>query len=220
VSQLCFLVDLDNTLLDNDAAKADLAAGITALIGAPLNDDFWSVYEGVREERDGVAYLATLARFQEAHPDEARFARVAALVLAYPYARQVYPGAFAALAHLKQLGQTAILSDGDPVYQAAKVALAGLAAAVDDEVLIHTHKQARLMAVEQRLPASHYVLIDDKPGVLAAVKARWGTRATTVLIRQGKYASPDEIGKYAPADRTLAHIQDVCNLTLADFPVL
>jgi hypothetical protein len=39
---------------------------------------------------------------------------------------------------------------------------------------IYVHKERELDDVEQRYPADHYVLVDDKLRVLAAVKGAWG----------------------------------------------
>jgi len=77
-------------------------------------------------------------------------------------------------------GPTVILSDGDVVFQPRKVQRSGLGDAVDG-VLIYVHKERELDDVEQRYPADHYVLVDDKLRVLAAVKGAWGARVTTVF---------------------------------------
>src|SRR4051812_7780786 len=140
MTELAFLFDVDNTLLDNDQAKADLATQITQLVGPERGAHFWDAYEQVRREVDVVDYLRTLARFRALFPDEPAFPALADHVLAYPYAAYVYPGAIDTVAHCRTLGTVAIVSDGDAVYQAAKIARSGLAAAVDNRVEICLHK--------------------------------------------------------------------------------
>jgi hypothetical protein len=81
-----------------------------------------------------------------------------------------------------------ILSDGDGVFQPRKVERSGIARAVAGHVLIYIHKEEALADVERRYPARRYVLVDDKPRILSAVKRVWGERVTTVFPRQGKFA--------------------------------
>ena len=45
-----FLIDVDNTLLDNDRAKADVSRAIRELVGPDRAARFWSLYEEVRDE--------------------------------------------------------------------------------------------------------------------------------------------------------------------------
>ena len=217
MAELAFLFDVDNTLLDNDRAKADMAAQIERLVGPARATQFWEVYEQVRLEGDVVDYPRTLRRFRTVCPDEPTFPEVAALVLCYPYETCLYPGALDAIAHLKALGTTAILSDGDPVYQAAKIARAGLVAAVDRNLLIYVHKEAHLEELVQRFGAERYVLVDDKPRILAAAKGRLGECVVTVHVRQGHYALAEERGTYPAPDLELQAIGDLRRLGREDF---
>src|SRR5262249_7530077 len=148
--------------------KADLEAHIEQLVGSDHGAYFWTLYEEVRQEYDYVDFPRTLERFRAAFPEEPKFPYLAALLLGYPYESSVFPGALDATAHLKTPGPVAIVSDGDRVFQPAKIARAGLAAAVDDHVLIYAHKEAHLDEVTQRFPGERYILVDDKPRILAA----------------------------------------------------
>jgi FMN phosphatase YigB (HAD superfamily) len=122
----------------------------------------------------------------------------------------LYEGSLAAIAHLRRLGRTVILSDGDVVFQPRKIQQSGLWDAVDGHVLIYIHKERMLDAVAERYPARHYVMIDDKLRILAAMKAAWGDRLTTVFARQGHYAvDPVNIATYPPADLSVDHIGDL-----------
>jgi FMN phosphatase YigB (HAD superfamily) len=124
--------------------------------------------------------------------------------------------ALAAVAHARTLGPISILSDGDAVFQPVKIARSGLRAAFEDEVLIYIHKEQELADIEHWRPARHYVMIDDKPRILGAMKKAWGDRVTTVWVRQGHYAA--EAGAWdgwPPPDRDIAAIGDFAGL---DFP--
>jgi hypothetical protein len=77
-------------------------------------------------------------------------------------------------------------------------------------VLIYVHKEQALDDVERRYPAHHYVLVDDKPRILAAVKRVWGDRVTTVFPRQGSYAhDPEALASFPAADVTIESIGDL-----------
>jgi hypothetical protein len=83
-------------------------------------------------------------------------------------------------------------------------------------VLIYIHKENELEYVERLYPADHYVLIDDKLRILAAVKKIWGERVTTVFPKQGHYAlDPKILAEHPPADIELARISDFVSCDLA-----
>ncbi|HEV3231624.1 MAG TPA: HAD family hydrolase [Candidatus Dormibacteraeota bacterium] len=214
MTRIAFLLDVDNTLLDNDKVKADLEAAIARYAGRDYAPTFWAEYETVRDELDYVDVPLTLARFRVACPRVERFAELAAAVLFYPYEHCLYAGVPEVLAHLGEIGTLAIVSDGDPVFQPAKIARAGLAAAVGDRVLVYVHKEERLDDVQRQVPADLYVLVDDKPRVLAAVKAAMGDRVVTVHVRQGKYAREAE---EVHADVDVGSIREVAGLSREDF---
>jgi beta-phosphoglucomutase-like phosphatase (HAD superfamily) len=208
-----FLLDVDNTLLDNDAVKDDLDHEIRREFGPALADEFWAVYEEVRDELDHVDYPEVLRRFCAGAVPPAVAERLAALVNAIPYDRYRYPGALEALAHLAALGTTVILSDGDHEYQPRKIAHAGLAAAVDGRVVITTHKEGELDGVRARFPSDRYVMIDDKPSILVNIKRRDPGRFRTILVRQGKYGH-EALPPGPPPDLTVDHIGELRDLRL------
>jgi FMN phosphatase YigB (HAD superfamily) len=214
VTQIAFLLDVDNTLIDNDIVKADLEERIQRFAGSQFAPSFWAEYEAVRDELDYVDVPLTLARFRAACPQVERFAELAAAVLFYPFENCLYESSMSVLAHLREIGTVAIVSDGDPVFQPAKIARAGLAAAVDDRVLIYVHKEERLEDVCRQVPADLYVLVDDKPRILMAVKAVLRERVVTVHVRQGKYA--EEIEE-VHSDLEVGSIGEVMGLGRGDF---
>jgi FMN phosphatase YigB (HAD superfamily) len=142
---------------------------------------------------------------------------MSAYLLDYPFADRLYPHTLDTVAHLRTLGPTAILSDGDVVFQPRKIQRAGLWEALRGEVLIYVHKQQMLVAMQQRYPAAHYVMVDDKPHILAEMKQRMGHRLTTVFVRQGHYAAA-ALEPTAPApDLVSACIGDLRGRKLEDF---
>jgi FMN phosphatase YigB (HAD superfamily) len=205
-----FLLDVDNTLIDNDRVKKDLGRVIESLVSADRASRFWSLYEQVREEAGVVDFPETLRRFRRTFPDEPRAEDVDRAVLDVPFDRYLYPRALDVIARLWAHGEVAILSDGDRVYQPAKIARAGLLLATRGNVLVYEHKEDHLAEVERRFPARHYVHVDDRASLLARTKTVLGTRATTIHVRQGHYASETQPGP-AP-DLEIDRIADLLTL--------
>lgn len=208
-----FLVDMDDTLLDNDGIQDDMRAFLEREFGTVLRDRYWAIQEQLFAELGYRDYLGAVQRLRLEHLDEPRLLTLASFLLDYPFAERLYPRALEVLGRLGRCGRTVILSDGDAVFQPRKLERSGVLAAVESHVLVYVHKERALADVEKRYPAGHYVLVDDKPG-LAAVKQAWGERVITVLPRQGKFANdPRQLAAHPPADRTVECIGD-----LVDYP--
>jgi len=207
---LVFLVDVDNTLLDNDGLVEHLMDYIERECGATSRERYAQILEQVRSRLGYVDYLGALQQYRTEHLDDLRLLDISSFLIDYPFATRLYPGALDVLAQLQSYGTTVILSDGDVVFQPRKVRRSGLWDAVDGRVLIYIHKERMLDAVERRCPARRYVMIDDKIHVLHAIKSEWGDRVTTIMPRQGHYAhDPRLLGAYPPADVTVDHIADL-----------
>jgi len=183
-----FLVDVDNTLLNNDRLQAELREHLESTYGGDCRERYGQILQQLWDTLGYRDYLGALQRYRAEHPHHVELLAMSQWLLDYPFAARLYPGALEVLAHLQHAAPVVILSDGDVVFQPHKVRRAGLHAAVDGRVLIYIHKEQSLDDVQRRFPARHYVLIDDKPRILAAVKAQWAQRVTTVLPRQGQYA--------------------------------
>jgi FMN phosphatase YigB (HAD superfamily) len=212
---VAFLLDVDNTLLDNDAVADDLRRHLTDAFGEERQQRYWQFFEELRSELGYADYLGALQRFRVAYPHETRLLEISSFLVHYPFADRVYPGALEAVARLRRHGRTVILSDGDVVFQPLKVEASGILQAVGGEVLIYVHKEKELDDVERRYPADRYVLVDDKLRILDAVKQIWGERVTTVFPRQGHYAlDPEQISRYPAADVTIEAIGELNTLDL------
>jgi FMN phosphatase YigB (HAD superfamily) len=217
-----FLLDVDNTLLDNDVVQADLSDHLEATFGRACRDRYWAIFEELRTELGYADYLGALQKYRlevtsgHHHPSDHQLLLMSSFLIDYPFADRLYPGAIAAVEHCRARGPTAILSDGDVVFQPRKVERSGLWRAVNGKVLIYVHKENELAAVEHQFPARRYVLVDDKLRILAAVKRIWGERVTTVFVRQGHYANnAEEIAKHPSADMTIDGIAELPALDLA-----
>jgi len=213
---LGFLLDVDNTLLDNDALKDYLARQLQQALGASGAERFWQLYEVVRKERDVVDLPLTAQRYAEGSGDLAALATITGIYDSIPFARFVYPHAIETLQHLETLGLATILSDGDLVFQRQKIERSGIAAAVNDRVLIYTHKQQHLTEVAAYQPADRSVIVDDKAAILHDVKSLLGEKVTTVHVRQGHYAR-DPLPTGFQADITVDAIGDLRGLSAQDF---
>ncbi|HMC90734.1 MAG TPA: HAD family hydrolase [Gemmataceae bacterium] len=205
-----FLLDVDNTLLDNDRVAADLKRHLTKAFGAERQERYWAIFEELRKQVGYADYLGALQRYRAENPREPNFLEISFYLLNYHFANRLYPGSLDVIEHLGKWGPTVILSDGDVVFQPRKVERSGLYEAVEGRVLIYIHKEQELEDVEKRCLARHYVLVDDKLRILTAVKKIWGARVTTVFPRQGHYAfDPKALNAYPPADLTVERIGDL-----------
>lgn len=212
LNDIVFLVDCDNTLLDNDRVQSDLRDHLAREFGADSRDRYWAIFESLRAELGYADYLGALQRYRLGDINDSRLLLMSSYLVDYPFADRLYEGALAALAHLRHLGPVVILSDGDVVFQPRKIQRSGLWEAVDGQVLIYIHKEQMLDAVAQRYPARQYVMIDDKLRILAAMKDAWGDRLITVFARQGHYAfDPANSAAYPAAAWSVDHIRDLAN---------
>jgi FMN phosphatase YigB (HAD superfamily) len=211
--RVVFLLDVDNTLLDNDRVAADLRRYLTREVGPERQERYWAIFEALRVELGYADYLGALQRYRLEHPRDPHVLAVSSFLIDSPFANRLYPGSLDVVEHLGTVGPTVILSDGDVVFQPRKVERSGLFAAVEGRVLIYIHKERELDDVEQRYPAEHYVLVDDKVRILTAVKRAWGTRVTTVFPRQGHYALAPDVAQYPAPDVTIGRIGE-----LIDYP--
>ena len=205
-----FLLDVDNTLLDNDRVEADLSDHLTREFGPESRDGYWAAFEALRAELGYADYLGALQRYRVGELRDQRMLLMPSFLVDYPFADRLYPGAREVVAHLRRRGPTVILSDGDVVFQPRKIQRSGLWEAVQGRVLIYVRKEQMLDEVMRRYPAGRYVMVDDKLRILAAMKDVMGNRLETVFVRQGHYAmDPKNAAAYPPADRTVELIGDL-----------
>ena len=213
-SDIVFLLDVDNTLLDNDRIIEDLRAHLRHEFDAECAARYWEIFEVLRRELGYADYLGALQRYRGAMEHGTvhlhQLLQMSAFLIDYPFAERLYAGALDVIRQLADIGPTVILSDGDVVFQPTKVRRSGLWDAVQGRVLIYEHKELMLDAVEQLYPSRHYVMVDDKVRLLSAMKAVLDHRLTTVFPRQGHYAfDVTEISAYPIPDITIEAIGDI-----------
>src|SRR5205809_4445556 len=151
--QTVFLVDVDNTLLDNDRIQADLKRHLEREFGAACRDRYWAILEQLMTELGYRDYLGALQRYRVEHPRDIHLLSMSSYLVDYPFANRLYPGSLDVLERLRSWGQTVILSDGDVVFQPRKVERSGTLEALQGNVLIYIHKEEALADVERRYPA-------------------------------------------------------------------
>ena len=218
-----FLLDVDNTLLDNDQVIADLQSHLEQEFGTVCVSQYWAHFEALRKELGYADYLGALQRYRldpghgQGHRDDdgSRLLQMSSYLIDYPFASRLYSGALEVIARLNTFGRTVILSDGDVVFQPRKVQRSGLWDAVAGRVLIYIHKEKMLDAVQRHYPARHYVMVDDKLRILAAMKSVMADRLTTVFPRQGHYAlDPALVAACPAADLSVERIGDLLDVDI------
>jgi len=216
-NRVVFLLDVDNTLLDNDRVTADLERYLVGEVGADRQQRYWAIFEALRSELGYADYLGALQRYRIEYPHDPNVLCVSSFLVNYPFPDRLFPGSLDVVDHLARWGPTVILSDGDVVFQPRKIERSGLFDAVGRRVLVYIHKEQELDDVERRFPADHYVLVDDKVRILTAIKQVWGNRLTTIFPRQGHYAYDPQVATYPAPDVTIERIGD---LLAYDMPAL
>jgi|ERR1700722_17529493 FMN phosphatase YigB (HAD superfamily) len=213
-----FFFDVDNTLVDNDHVIADLMRHLEHDIGHEQQQRYWTLFEELRSQLGYADYLGALQRYRLEQPRDFNILSVSSYLLNYPFANRLYPNSLDVVERCQSFGETVIVTDGDVVFQPFKINRSGLHEAFDGKVLIYIHKEMELDDIATRYPADHYVFIDDKVRILAAVKAAWGARVTTIFPRQGHYAvDAKEVAKYPKPDFTIERIGALMD---ADLPAL
>jgi FMN phosphatase YigB (HAD superfamily) len=214
---IVFLFDVDNTLLNNDQVTRDLQKHLAKEVGAIGAQHYWTLFEELRRQLGYADYLGALQRYRIKYPHDLRLLTVSRFLIDYPFANRLFPNSLDAIKHVQQWGPAALLTDGDVVFQPRKVQRSGLFEAVNGQVMIYVHKEQELADVARRYPAAHYVMVDDKLRILAAMKKIWRKRLTTIFVRQGHYAlDPAIVASCPPADMTVEHVGDLLNYNLRD----
>lgn len=217
-SKLMFLLDVDNTLLDNDRFAIDLSTRLTQDFGALECDRFWAIYAKLRDQLGYADYLGSLQEFAADLRSHENMLQMSEFILEYPFEKNLYPGVLEVISRLQEMGPLALLSDGDAVFQPRKVQRAGLFLATKGKVMIFAHKESETESIERLYPAAHYVMVDDKPQLLAAMKKIFDARITTIFVSQGHYARESLSAEISPSpDRHIERIADLMEFRFSDY---
>jgi len=216
-AKIVFLFDVDNTLLNNDRVTADLARYLTREVGPKRARCYWALFEQLRKRLGYADYLGALQQYRLKYPHDVGLLTISHFLVNYPFDKRLYPKSLDVVRHVGKWGAAALLTDGDVVFQPIKVHRSGLYTAVAGRALIYVHKELELANVERRYPATHYVVVDDKLRILAAIKKIWGKRVTTVFVKQGHYTKdPKVLASLPAADVKVQHIGDLLDYSLRD----
>jgi FMN phosphatase YigB (HAD superfamily) len=214
-SRTVFFFDVDNTLVDNDRVADDLKRHLVIKVGENSAQRYWEIFEQLRTELGYADYLGALQRYRLERPREPKLLEVSYFMINYPFANRLFPESLDTVEYVRRLGQAVILSDGDVVFQPRKVDRSGLYDTFEGHVLIYVHKELQLEDAEAKYPAAHYVMVDDKVRLLAAIKEHWGKRVTTVFPRQGHYAlNTALVAQFPKPDITIERIGELQKYSL------
>ena len=214
-SRTVFFFDVDNTLVDNDRVAQDLQKHLQKKVGERSAKRYWELFEELRGELGYADYLGALQRYRIEDPRDPKLLEVSYFMVNYPFANRLFPESLDAVEHARRFGLPVILSDGDVVFQPRKIDRSGLFDQFEGRVLIYVHKEQELADAEAKYPAKHYVMVDDKVRLLAAIKEHWGARVTTIFPRQGHYAhDTTEVARYPKPDITIERIGELQKYSL------
>jgi len=210
-----FLVDFDNTLFDNDHFERDFKNYLDAAIGRTCQELYWTIFENIRQELGYADYLGAIQQYRFLTISEDNLLDIASYVLDYPFKEHLYPDAIKVIHYLNTLGTTVIVSDGDIVFQPHKIKASGIWDEVDGRVLIYVHKEHKLEDIQKKYPADFYMMVDDKPRILHAMKGNLQSKLTTVFVRQGHFAlDPSNINETSSANFTINSIGELATINI------
>src|ERR1051326_1962165 len=107
-SNIVFLFDVDNTLLDNDHVTADLKRHLQTEVGEDRAHKYWEFFEAIRSELGYADYLGALQRYRMEYPRDPRLLAVSYFLMRYPFANRLFPGSLDAIQHVGKGGTPVI----------------------------------------------------------------------------------------------------------------
>src|ERR1700739_4514894 len=117
LNQVVFLLDVDNTLLDNDRVVVDLMHYLEREVGHERQQRYWAIFEELRAELGYADYLGALQRYRAEYPRDPHLLTVSHFLIDYPFANRLFPNSLDVVERFKEWGAVVILSDGDVVFQ-------------------------------------------------------------------------------------------------------
>jgi hypothetical protein len=98
MNRIVFLVDVDNTLLDNDYIQDELKSHLARQYGPACRDRYWAIFEHLFKELGYRDYLGALQRYRVEHPQDMDLLSMSSFLIDYPFAKSLYPHALDVLA--------------------------------------------------------------------------------------------------------------------------
>lgn len=204
-----FLIDVDNTLLDNDCIKAEIKKSLIKVLGEKEANHFWFHHDKFREDKKLIDFPNIIRVYCSQNHKDICELTLSNIFDNIEFTHALYPKAIEVLNHLKKLGKVILFTEGDNVYQRKKIQKSNLENFVD-EVLLFEDKWEHLDKIISRYKGKEIVLIDDKAGPLIKAKQQFPD-IFTIEVCQGHYANDDHI-KHAQFDKTVNSIAELLNL--------
>lgn len=200
-----FFIDVDNTLLNNDHVKEDIRKALADVLGEKEASEFWRYHDEFRSRRKLVDFPNIIKEYcAQRHPETCAL-KVIAIFENIDFTHALFPKVPEVMKHLKEQG-VVIFSEGDAVYQRAKIKKSGLAA-MADEVMLFEHKREHLPMLCKKYQGSQMIFIDDKADFLASVK-RQCPAAYVIEVCQGHYCNADH-ATHEKLDMTMSSLAEI-----------
>src|ERR671918_1907491 len=90
-NSIVFLVDVDNTLLDNDRIQNDIKRHLDREFGVASRERYWAILEQLFTELGYRDYLGALQRYRVEHPRDPHLLTVSSFLINYPFANRLFP---------------------------------------------------------------------------------------------------------------------------------
>jgi hypothetical protein len=107
-----FLVDVDNTLIDNDRIAADLKRHLEQEVGRERQERYWAIFEELRAGLGYADYLGALRRYRVEHPRDQHVLTVSSFMVNSPFANRLYPNSLDVLERFRAWGLRSVRSGG------------------------------------------------------------------------------------------------------------
>jgi len=206
-----FLVDLDNTLLNNDAVKAEIRKSLITVLGQSDAQHFWDHYNAIRTKTNLVDFPSAIKKYCEEKNAKTCDIRLKKIFHSINFKQALYPNVENVLNHLKTKGEVALFTEGDMIYQKVKIEKSGVGAMVN-HIYHFEHKLEHFEAIKKKFHTYHIVVIDDRSETLMKLKALY-PEITIVEVCQGHYSDVDH-KPHPELDKTIESIGDLLHRKL------
>lgn len=187
MKKIVFLVDVDNTLLNNDHVKDEIKKALVRVLGEDETKHFWLHHDEFREEKKLVDFPNIIHQYcAEKHKDTCDLT-LGRIFNSIEFSHALYPQVNNVMQHLKTFGKVTLFTEGDSIYQKRKIEQSGLDAMVDD-VILYKHKLEHIRELAKKYHKYKIVLIEDKADILVQAKKQV-SQLFTIQVLQGHYAT-------------------------------
>ena len=207
---ILFLIDLDNTLLNNDLIKNEIKRSLTQVLGSAEAEHFWKHHDDFRNKHNLVNFPYIIRKYcSEKHKDTCDFT-LESIFKKIDFQKALYPKAKEVIVYLKKFGKVILFTEGDPVYQKMKIEKSTIGSMVD-VILLFPHKLEHLDQIVKKYKDYDIEVIDDRSTTLMTIKNKY-PQIHIIEVCQGHYSTVDH--KAHPVlDKTIESISELLNDT-------